>query len=96
MHEHVARSPEVACIAIGLRLAGAPNLQDELAVFRELENLIVVALPADPYVAAIVYENSVLGFRPVVAVAGPTPAGKISAVLVELEHRRSRLTALAY
>ena len=70
------------------------DLQEELAVGRELENLAVLRIVArDPHVPLRVDEDAVLVERPVVARARPAPGADQDAGAVELEDRRGRDTA---
>ena len=71
------------------------DLHQELAVGRELRDLVVLlAVAADPDAAVLVHENSVLVLRPVVALAGPAPGAQQIAVGIELHHRRRGGAAL--
>src|SRR6202007_1036770 len=83
-------------------LVGMPDLHQELAVLRELQNLVVViqslllapAVPADPDVALVIYGDSVIRIRPVVAFSRAAPVADEVAGLVEFQNRRSGYAAL--
>ncbi len=96
MHEDVGRLPQVARVGVGLLLSPAADLHHELAGLRELEDLVVVAVPADPHEALVVDEDAVFGAGPLVAVARAAPALDVVAGGVELHHRRSGLLAGAH
>ena len=75
-----------------LALALTPDLHQELALARELQDLrVLVAAAAEPHVVLVVHVDAVLELRPLVAGAGPAPRRHERAVGVELEHRRRRL-----
>ena len=58
-------------------VAGLADLLQELAVGRELQDLVVVlAVAGEPDVAILVDVDAVLGARPVVAGTGPAPAAR--------------------
>src|SRR5258706_3055239 len=88
------RAAELRAAVAAFRLAGAPDLQQELALLRELEDLVVlVAVARDPDVAFRVDHDAVLALRPFVAGARAAPAAQVLAARVELGHRRQRLAA---
>ncbi len=72
------------------------DLQDELAVHRELEQLAVfLAVPGQPDEIAGVDEDAVLALGPLVARPRAAPGKKQVAGLVERQHRRRGDAALA-
>ena len=74
MHERVGRLIEVLGVGVAAAPSGAADLHDELAVFGELQDLMVVrAVAADPHEALRVYVNAVLGRGPVVTRAWTAP-----------------------
>src|SRR5204862_5563186 len=91
-----ARGPaEILAIAAARILAGVPDLQDEPARARELQNLVVFLRAAgEPYVVVGVDEDAVLGPEPLVSRARTAPGLQEFAIRRELEHRRRRKAAL--
>src|SRR5215831_16441570 len=69
------------------------KLHDEFAFFRELKDLIVVAIAPDPHKAFIVHEDAMFGLRPIVASASAAPAADVVPGLIELHNRRTGLDA---
>jgi hypothetical protein len=82
----------------------AADLLDELALGRELQQHVVVALrdvstgarvdAGDPHAVLVVHEDPVLGVRPVESLARSAPCLDELAVLVELDYRGGRVGAL--
>src|SRR3954453_2651903 len=71
------------------------DLQDELAVHRELEELAVfLAVSGKPHEVFLIEENAVLALRPFVARSRTTLIAHEIAGLVEYQHRRSGDAAL--
>jgi hypothetical protein len=93
-HEEAGRRRAVG----GQPLARFTDLQQELAVLRELQDVAVVrsAVAADPDVALVVDVDAVVRGRPGVARAALTaPPPQQRAGRIELENRRRDLAALA-
>src|SRR5437588_1461349 len=89
--EHIRRPPKARRVRVGLLLGGMTDLHDELAIFRELQDLIVVPVAADPDIPFVVDGYSVLGRGPSIAIPRlPAPALDVGARLIELHHRRPR------
>src|SRR5216683_7660889 len=73
--ENVGRLPKAGCIRVALLLRGMTDLHYEFAVFRELQDLVVVPIAADPDVSFVVHGNSMLSRWPGVAISRlATPA----------------------
>src|SRR5262249_43157304 len=69
-------------------LAVTADLHQELALLGELQDLrIALAVAADPDVALVVHVDAVIGFRPLVALAGTAPRADQVAGLVENQYR---------
>src|ERR1700687_5118283 len=76
---------EAVAAAGALSLA---NLHQELAIGRELENLMIGGIiGAHPDIARVVHENAMLALRPIVTIARPAPAAQQISFTVEFEHR---------
>ena len=72
------------------------DLQQELAVLRELQDLRVLGVvAANPDVALVVDGDAVIRQRPLVALARAAPVADEVAGLIELEHRRRGHAAVA-
>ena len=94
---HVRRLVEVRRVLVALALVAHPDLLDELALARELEqhvvgsrrhpDLHVRVVAADPDVVLVVDVDAVLGVRPLQTLGGAAPRLQELAVLVELQHR---------
>ena len=73
-----------------------PDLQQELALLRELEHLrVLIAVAADPDVALVVDRDAVIRGRPLVAFTRSAPVADEIAFRIELEHGRRAGAALA-
>src|SRR6516165_2856045 len=95
VYPHVCRPVQVCGVGIALALVAVADLHDELAVLRELQELIVgdrlqarqavgrAAVAADPDEALVVDMNAVLALRPFVAGAVAAPGLDVVAGLVE-------------
>src|SRR5258706_12142452 len=82
----------IAVAALGS--AGLADLQDEFAIAREFQKVIVRRIVAgSPHVALPVDVNAVLVLRPVIPLPGAAPGLLDVAVPVELDDRRRRLAA---
>jgi hypothetical protein len=88
MDDHVRRSVEVLCVGVRLGVTRLANLHDELTVSRELENLILFTVAANPDETVRIDVNAMLVLRPVIAVRGSAPALDEVALRVELQHGR--------
>jgi hypothetical protein len=72
------------------------DLQQELAVLRELQDVRVgAAVAANPDVALVVDEDAMVGIRPLVSLARPAPVAQQVPFLIELENRRRARAAFA-
>src|SRR5207249_4131111 len=89
--EHVGRLPEILRVLVRLLLAALPDLHDELAGLGELQNLIFVALTADPDEALRIDVDAVLRRGPVVAGTIAAPTLHVVAVGIEFHDRRASL-----
>ena len=84
-----AGAAEIVRVVAAAALALMPDLHQELAVARELQDLrVLVAAAAEPDVVLIVHVDAVLELRPLVAGARAAPRRDERAVGVEFEHRR--------
>jgi hypothetical protein len=74
VHVHGGGPAEVRGVAIAAGLLRAPDLEQKLAITRELQYLVIVlAVAAHPHVVGGVDVDAMLGARPLVARAGPAP-----------------------
>src|SRR5437870_2361469 len=88
------RAAKLRAAVAAFRLAGAADLHQELALGRELEDLVVlVAVAREPDVALRIDVDAVLAFRPLVARARAAPAAQVLAARVEFGDWRERLAA---
>src|SRR5262249_31520403 len=84
-----------AAEVLGIRAAGtlAPmtELRQELALRSELEDLVVLlTVSPQPDVVFRVDKDAVLDRRPLIALPGAAPGSQQRAVLIDLQHGRSR------
>src|SRR5262249_59744576 len=94
IHHHVRRPSELRAAAAAFGLAGAADLHQELALRRELEDLVVLlAVAGDPDIALRIDVDAVLALRPLRLRVARAPAAQVVARGVELDHRRRRLAA---
>src|SRR4029077_7368943 len=76
---------------------GLADLLQELAVGRELQDLVVIlAVAGEPDVALLVDVDAVLGARPFVAGTRATPAAQQGPVERKVQHRWCRLAATGF
>jgi hypothetical protein len=102
MHPDISRPMQVGGIGVALALVAVTDLQHELAVLRELQQLVVgdrlqarqavrgAAVPAQPHEALVVDMNAVLAFGPLEAAAGAAPGLDVVAGRVEDHDGRRR------
>ena len=91
----VGRAAQARGVVAAAQRAGAPDLQQERPVARELQDLpVTLPIAADPDVVEVVDEDAVLLVGPLVAVAGAAPGLDDVALLVELDDGRRRHAAL--
>src|SRR6185295_17861332 len=91
VRHHVGRASELGLAVGAAGGTGLANLLQELAVGRELEDLVVVlAVAGKPDVALLVDVDAVLALGPFVASAWAAPALEQPAVGRELQDRRRR------
>ena len=89
IHPDAGGAPQVRGVVAAAALAGAADLQQELAVLGELQDVGVAGrVPADPDVTLVVDVDAVLALGPLVAVAGTAPRPQDVALGVELDDRR--------
>ena len=72
-------------------MAAVAELHYKLAIFCELENLIVVSIAADPDESFVVHENAVFGLRPIISRSRSSPASNVVSCRIELHDRRTGL-----
>src|SRR5207247_9202932 len=77
VQENVGRRAEVLCVVAAAAPARMPDLHQELAVARELQNVrVFVAAGAQPHVVSLVNIDTVLELWPIVAGARTAPSGQ--------------------
>ncbi len=92
--EHLRHAAEALEVVAADALPLPPDLHEELAVARELQEVrILVAVAANPHVVLVVDEDAVVRGRPLVAGGGTAPVPDEVACGVELEDRRCLGTA---
>jgi hypothetical protein len=90
----VSGTAELGPAVAAFGLSGPADLHQELAVRRELEDLVVlVRVTRDPDIAVGVDHDAVLALRPFVARARPAPAAHVIARGVKLGDRRQGFAA---
>src|SRR5688572_15724915 len=90
----IGRAAEVRRVVAAPRLPAAADLQQKLAVERELEYLrILVAVAGEPDGIGLVDEDAVLARGPLVSRARTAPRAHDVARLIEHEHGRRRYAA---
>ena len=91
VEDNIGRRAEVLCVVAAAALARVPDLHQELAVARELQNVrVFFAAGAQPHVVPLVHIDAVLELWPIVAGTRTAPSGQERAVSVELQHGRRR------
>src|SRR5262249_42867440 len=87
--ERVRRHVDVLRILVALALAFSADLHYELAVFGELDQVVVgLAVAAEPDESIRVGVDAVLRLGPIIARARPAPALDEVSSLIELQHWR--------
>src|SRR2546430_11435958 len=94
IHRHARGAPEMRGVAVAARHARLPDLEQELAVPRDFQDLVIPrAIAADPDVTLRVHEDAVLDPRPVVAPTRASPGLEEIPGGVELQDGRRRHAA---
>src|SRR5262249_19687440 len=87
----VGGAAEILCVGAAAALAPVAELPQELALRRELEDLVVLlAVSSQPDIVFRIDNDAVFGRRPFVALPGAAPWCEQFAVLIELEPRGRR------
>src|SRR5262245_52708723 len=91
IYENIRGFPKVLRVPVGLLLATLTDLHDELAGLREFQNLIIIAVAANPDKTFWIDINSMFRLRPVITGTRATPTLDEVALYIELQHRRRGL-----